>query len=312
VLLALVSALAPWVARLPAGLDIRPGNASSKVTIALLCKASYAKEIHYWADRFVPQFYAQPYADYIAFWGDVPQNRSQFSGVPYHAIDIQKDRSRHGLLFKLRAAMTHFLYETSSAWFFRICGDTAVNFEILPLVIRELESEFDPLVDTMIQGACLGKLELTYIQGGSGFVFSRRAVFEFISDWKWVQESVQEFKNDDRLLSVYLNRVNLSFKQATNRFFIGHSFFRFKDSYRAVTNQSYNPCPQSPRSKKGCRSFFTRVKELAFWHDRGTFNGFIGRIDEIRALVRPDLYFYVPNNKPHLCVSSVELSGYYD
>jgi hypothetical protein len=289
-----------------------PINRSTRITIAILCKSTYSKEIQYWSDHFVPQFYSQPYADFISFWGEIPSIPPHFINVSYRGVDIQNDLSRHGLNLKLKAAIENFLYETTSTWFFRIVGDTAVNFETVPLVLRDLESDFDPLTDTVIQGACLGKLQLTYIQGGSGFIFSRKAAFELLNDWSWIEAHVEEFNNDDRLLSVYLQKVNISFKKATNRFFVGHSFWRFENAYEAITAEEYKECPILPKSKKGCRSHFTKVKELAFWHDRTTFERFIGRIEEIRELVRDNLYFYVPNNKPVLCESNKELSGYYD
>jgi hypothetical protein len=133
-----------------------------------------------------------------------------------------------------------------------------------------------------------------------------------LNEWGWVQEMAPEFMNDDRLLSVYLQYRNISWYQATNRFFVGHSFWNFTGAYEAVTFKGHRPCIKTPKSKKGCRSYFTRVKDLAFWHDRTKFMKFIGRIDEIRTITPDNLYFHVPNNKPMLCVSDRPISGYYD
>jgi hypothetical protein len=203
------------------------------------------------------------------------------------------------------------LYHTTSGWFFRIVGDTAINYNTVPFLLDDLNREFDPMSDRVIQGACLGKYELTYIQGGSGFLFSRKAAYDLVNDWAWVKANAPDYKNDDRLLSVYLGRVNISWKQATNRWFVGHSFWNFSSAFKAVSFKWHRPCIKVPKSKKGCRAYFTRVKDLAFWHDRTKFMKFIGKIDQIRSLAPDDLYFHVPNNKPMLCRGNGSISGYY-
>jgi hypothetical protein len=271
----------------------------------------FANNIKYWATHFIPQFYENSYAESIGFWGDEPKDPSVLSSVPYTAVPTSGDLSRHALNSKLKGAIEHFLFNTTAGWFVRTVGDTAINFQQVYPVIRDLEV-FDPLFDRVIQGACLGKYELTYVQGGSGFLFSRRAAWELLQNWDWVRRHAFEFKNDDRLLSAYLRYMNLSWYNATNRFFVGHSFWNFSNAYKAMSFKFHRPCHAVPRSKKGCRGYFTRVNELAFWHDRARFMRFIGRIDEIRAMIPDDLYFHVPNNKPMLCRSNRSIAGYYD
>jgi hypothetical protein len=296
---------------LPSVSRIRPWS-GGKITIAILCKTMFSNEIRYWSDHFVPQFYSHNYSDHIGFWSDRPQDPSGFAGVTLYPVDTTGDISRHELGAKLRSAIDRFLHNTTSGWLFRLVGDTAVNFETVPMVLRDLNSGTDPLVDRVIQGACLGKFELTYIQGGSGFVFSRRAAYDLLQDWKWFQDNAAQFRNDDRLLSVYLARVNISWYQATNRFFTGHSFWNFTSAWNAVRFKHHRPCRAIQTSKKRCRVYFSRVSELAFWHDRTTFTDFIGRIDKIRKLAGADLLFWVPNNKPMLCTSKNTTLKYYN
>jgi hypothetical protein len=121
-------------------------------------------------------------------------------------------------------------------------------------------------------------------------------------------------KNDDRMISAYLERLNFSFYNGTNRFFVGHRFANFTSAYEAVTSKKIKNCSvMVPKSRKGCRAYYTRLSELAFWHDRTSFKDFIGRIDEIRRLAGKHIYFYVINNRPVVCRYEAEdLSGYYD
>jgi hypothetical protein len=291
--------------------EIAPTH-SDRLAVGILTMSWFAHNIRYWSTHFVPEFYRRDYGEYISFWGDEPKNWSLLAGVPYHAVPPRGDRSRHALKSKLRAAFEHFLSETTAGWFIRIVGDTAINFEMVPLFLAELKRDYDPLTDRVIQGNCLGKYELTYVQGGSGFLFSRRAVFQLLEDWAWIEEMSPDFSNDDRLLSHYIKHVNISWRDATNRFFVGHSFWNFTSAWKALEFQFHRPCIERPKSKKGCRSYFTRVKDIVFWHDRARFMRFIGRIDTIRGMIPEDLYFHIPNNKPMLCRSNRSISGYYD
>jgi hypothetical protein len=266
----------------------------------------------YWATHFLSQFHDTPYGDEIAFWGDTPLNASFLNGVPFHSVSTAGDITRHQLASKLKAALEHFLYNTTSGWFVRIVGDTAINYKTMPMLLDDLNREFDPISDRIVQGACLGKFRLTYIQGGSGFLFSRRAGYDLVNDWAWVKANAPNYRNDDRLLSVYLERANISFREATNRWFLGHSFWKFTSAFNAVSFKGHEPCVSMPVSYAGCRAHFTRVKDLVFWHDRAPFKEFIGRIDEIRALAADDLYFHVPYTNPVLCQGNGSISGYYD
>jgi len=133
-----------------------------------------------------------------------------------------------------------------------------------------------------------------------------------IQDWNWFLANVKTFRNDDRLLSAYLSVINISFYNAANRFFLGHTPAYYNWSFDAVMSPNITQCDDLPKSERGCRPYFTKLSELAFWHDKGPFYEFIPRMDEIRKAAGDTMYFFVPINKPHLCRSKKQISGYYD
>ena len=284
----------------------------NKVFIAVMTKSSFKNEIIYYKNLLFKEFLKQPYADNILFFGDDPIVFPE-KDFPYVPVNPNGDLSRHFLCSKLKAALQHFLFQTDAAWFVRVCGDTYINMRTFPQFLLELNQSFNPFKDTVIQGACLGKEGLVYIQGGSGFVFSRKAAFDLYNDWAWMDERCVEFSNDDRILSNYIQKINISFYDATSRWFLGHRFFKYSSAYDAVLNaHDLNNCFY-PVSKKGCKPFFTKVKDITFWHDQTNFSTFIGKIDDIMNKATDDLYFFVPNNKPMLCRAPPNVKdGYYD
>lgn len=289
-----------------------PRENSEKLVFALMATANHWDHTKYWIDHFYPVYKQQKYADSLNYWLETEIDNPDAKNAPIRVVNVTGDPSRYWMVSKLRGCLMHFLYETSANWLVRICGDTAVNFNTVPDVLVDLNKYHDPLWETVVQGACLGKFELTYIQGGSGFIFSRRAAYELLKDWEWFTALFPEQKNDDRGISIWLHdRANISFYNASNRFFVGHAFRNYTAAIDAVSSPWNHPCPKVPPSKKGCRPFFTRIRDLPFWHDRTKFENFIWRIDEIREKAGEDAYFYVPINKPIICTSKRDISGYY-
>ena len=255
----------------------------------------------------------------MIFYGDSPLDFDKHHeyNFPFVPVQTKADFSRHFLCSKIKESLKHFLFETTASWYIRICGDTYVNVHNFPFFLSEINQSSNPFFDTLIQGACLGKEQLTYIQGGSGFVFSRKAAFDLYNDWDFFNMTCTEYKNDDRAISVYLEHINVSFYDATSRWFVGHRFFGFKSAYAAIVNATLrkskrSKCGKAPQSRKKCRAFYSRINEIVFWHDKTPFNNFIGKMDIILNYSTNDLFFYVPNNKPMICVANQKIQpGYY-
>lgn len=283
-----------------------------KVYIAVMTGAPLKYEIEYSYIHWGMEFFHTPNFGGLGFFGD-SAIESSIKDIPYISVDISKDKSLYGLCSKLYRAIEEFLFRSDSLWMIRICEDTAVNIKTLPLFLEELNSQFDPMKDVVIQGACLGKQSTVYLQGGSGFVFSRKAAFDLYKDWSWFNEKCSQVKSDDRVVGIYLQRVGISPYHSTNRWFLGHSFLGVNSIEEALLNRSQISHCIKPISNKGCRSFFTKLKDITFWHDRVPFDKFVARIELIRELSGDDLAFYVPNNKPVLCLLSNDTHlGYYD
>ena len=297
---------------------VKNNNLTHQVFIAVMTTSDHQKEMVILKQLLLPKFNQAKYFHSMIFYGDSPLNFNKYNehNFPFVSVQTKNDFSRHFLCSKIKASLKHFLFETTASWYIRICGDTYVNVQNFPYFLSEI-NQSNPFFDTLIQGACLGKEQLVYIQGGSGFVFSRKAALDLYNDWDFFNMTCAEYKNDDRALAVYIDRINLSFYDATSRWFVGHRFFGFKSAYSAIVNASLHnkkrsKCGNVPKSRKKCRAFYTRINQIVFWHDKTPFNNFIGKIDLILNYSRNDLFFYVPNNKPMICVANPKIQpGYY-
>lgn len=283
-----------------------------KIYIAVMSGASLKDAIAYTYSQWYEILRFSNFSSGVGFYidGTIQNNGGD---IPYHFINDPEDISTHKLISKLFSALKFFLENTNAGWFLRICEDTVVNLETFPEFLSELNENFNPYQDFVIQGACLGKTNSTYMQGGSGFVFSRRAALKIFEDYKWFRDASHVNKADDRLLGYYLDELKVPPANYTSRWFLGHSFFRRTSAYEAIANLTDVPACTEPVSRKGCRRFFTRVKDITFWHDRVKFDDFVVQYEKIRQITPDNLYFYVPINKPVLCIGNESTkSGYYD
>lgn len=298
---------------------VKKTNLTHQVFIAVMTTSDHQKEMVILKQLLLPKFTQANYFHSMIFYGDSPLNFDQYheDNFPFVSVQTKNDFSRHFLCAKIKESLKHFLFETTASWYIRICGDTYVNVNNFPYFLSEINQSRNPFFDTLIQGACLGKEQLIYIQGGSGFVFSRKAAFDLYNDWDFFSNACTEYKNDDRALAVYLDRINFSFYDASSRWFVGHRFFGFKSAYSAIVNASLHnikrsKCGKVPVSRKKCRAYYTRINQIVFWHDKTPFDNFIGKMDIILNYSTNNLYFYVPNNKPMICIANSEIQpGYY-
>jgi hypothetical protein len=103
---------------------------------------------------------------------------------------------------------------------------------------------------------------------------------------------------------------NVSAWNATNRWFMWHEYaWQGKDvtlNVFAVTSAKTAPCPSMPRAKLGIRPFFTRVKDIKFWHGTGSFFEFQPKLEALRRSLPDELYFHPVGNLPIMCFATKE------
>ena len=282
------------------------------IYIAVMSGASLKDKINFTYSQWYEKLRYSNFTSGMGFFID-GKMKSISGEIPYHFVNDPDDISTHKLISKLFAALKYFLEHSNAGWFLRICEDTVINLDTFPLFLKELNENFNPYQDFVIQGACLGKINTTYLQGGSGFVFSRRAAYQIYQDYSWFRMMTNINKADDRLLGYYLSKIGVPPANFTSRWFLGHSFWKQESALKAVTNVSNIEKCTVPVSRKGCRKFLTKVKDITFWHDRVPFDEFVLQHEKIRAATPDNLYFYVPINKPVLCLGdSTTEARYYD
>ena len=170
---------------------------------------------------------------------------------------------RHGfLVFKNAAILEHCVKNTSADWCMRCCDDLYVHMEGYKLFLRHLASLPDPRTVPMMFGNCLDLGEKWFLQGGSGYVFSRKAVemfLEFEDDW-----IINAYGSEDVHLARIGIRLNITSAMADSTFFTGH--FSSRD-YSGIWNRC-RECPERVEPEPYCNHSLIPLRNVAFFHDK--------------------------------------------
>jgi hypothetical protein len=171
-------------------------------------------------------------------------------------------RSTAGMFWTFK----YVIAETKARWIFFGDDDILINFDLLLPFMRELHRKHDPLKDVVVRGDCINS-GLSYPQGGSGVVLSRRAVEDLAplgnhSIWDFWEECP-----DMRLGHVMYELWSNTGRHASTAF-LGQPFGAL--DFDKVRNKNFTElpsCPQSSGAKnESCPSWAVPAHQLVFFH----------------------------------------------
>jgi hypothetical protein len=248
-----------------------------------------------------------PSVDRIRFmgWRPLRGNGSVFHPRYVEVTAIDNDRSVGILCSKFIVAIELFL-KTSASWILRICDDTLVNPRTFRDFYDELNSIGDPLTSRIIQGNVIDRADLSYVylQGGSGFVFSRCAARELYLQQHRFLNFCRCAYADDRAIGRWLQATGVSPRQATNRWIVGHQFSGTDSVADLLRTEALPSCPAAPPHGPA-RPFFQRVRDIAFWHlHRERWLDIGPRARQIQDSISERVMFYMLGRDPRPCLDS--------
>jgi hypothetical protein len=253
--------------------------------------------------RYIIVNYTRKNESYRNFW---------FPPSEYRALILANPRARHhcdsDLAAKFFFGLRFFLLNSNIAWFWRGTDDSIINFAKLPKFVRYLNHLYDPYTQPIILGNCIHSMRVNFsgfegfLQGGSGWVISRRAA-ELIEPLgrEWVP-SVHTA--DDIMFNKLLQKLNISLFNATSEFFLGHDI----RNWPGVTKtQLLVSCEKVMNlSSRICRRFTAPLQDIVFWHEQG------GALDSIDKTLKNSrvafnahrkVHFWMSRSDTRLCVS---------
>ena len=290
----------------------------SKVFIAIMTGNKRVNKIEFDYNTWISVFLEQNYASWVRYYGigSIETSNKEVEKL-YVSTEVNiSDVSRNHLCSKIKFAIEDFLFKTDASWFIRICDDTFVNMKTFKSFLDDLNQNYNPIKQFIVQGNCIGKewKSYAYIQGGAGIIFSRFAAEQLLNEYDSFQNICNKIINDDTSLGIWLNSKNYSAYNATNRFFIGHHFRQVQFIDNFLTKNFILPnCPSkyAIHPNKGCRSFLTKLKSITFWHDKVKFHQFMPFAETVLANISDNIYYYQVSEKPEACFGTPDTKEMY-
>jgi hypothetical protein len=170
------------------------------------------------------------------------------------------------LVMKDAYVMEYCVKNTSADWCFRLMDDLYINEPGLDGFVEYLMALPDPRTTIMVLGNCMDTPSVKfYLQGGSGYAFSRRAA-ELMVERKdqWIT-SVQEW--EDFHLTHFLTGVGLTSQMIDSVYFTGH-FIRWAwwGRFRWNNPIDYPDCPAVLRREAQCNHQMFPYHKMVFIH----------------------------------------------
>lgn len=163
--------------------------------------------------------------------------------------------------------MRHCAEQTNSSWCLRILDDTYVNMPAFENFVVWLSEQGNPRENPMAFGNCLNWWDHWLLQGGSGWIFSRKAGEMFIeSEDEWIT-SMKTF--EDHHVVQFFDKIGWTSRQASCPYFSGHFLEQDQfDSWKwSPTPNLYMPCPTRIQSESHCaNNRLIPFRSVAFLH----------------------------------------------
>jgi hypothetical protein len=182
--------------------------------------------------------------------------------VPGHWSEYRKCAHFLAKFFFVRE---FFLQSTTAPWFWRATEDVLINFPLLPGFIRSLNRRCDALGNEVYMGNCisLGRPYVPFMQGGSGYLMSHRAVGR---DAPFSRYFVLHSRNED---DPYVGWFVLTMLTVTASETTSHRFIGYKltiNETNALLNKDFSKFPPCPNQRRfwnepdGCSWFVKPIR----------------------------------------------------
>lgn len=150
-----------------------------------------------------------------------------------------KDRD---IVIKRLIGAKYFIENTTLDWYWSISDDVLLIPDNILHVIKDLNSRFNTFTDSHLEGHCVYALDRVFLQGGAGYIFSRKAAELFIE--KSIPFIINMTWYDDAEFAKMRDQIGVSIPQSASKFMVGHLFFeKMDENFYDTLDECPNPVP---------------------------------------------------------------------
>lgn len=183
----------------------------------------------------------------------------KYWGFPNLAEDQNFDRE-----VKRLTLAEYFLKNTTYDFFINPTDDVIVDPDRINELASILGSKYDTDLNLIMLGNCqtITENNFSYLQGGSGYIMTRRMAAEFVKHSKrWINETAG--MQDDYAITNFLNYVGKKPSDASVPYMVGHGFRELVT--RGFSARRIKKCPKN-FYEPHCRQGVHKMEDIFIFH----------------------------------------------
>lgn len=217
------------------------------------------------------------------------------------------------IVIKRLLGAIHFVENTNLNWYWSLSDDCLLKLKNINYIVNYLNLRYNPLIDSHIEGHCIEANNHIYMQGGCGYILSRKAAEIFIKNGISLIKNITSF--DDLEFGKMRDILGVSVQQSASKFIYGHKF-TFNVNEDLYNTLEY--CPSSiPYSKCYGRKLFDINNFTAFHTNNVGGQHFLPKnlktleIIQKQGLLHPDISYYYDSLYLHFCKKRVNIPDFF-
>lgn len=190
----------------------------------------------------------------------------------------------------------YFYEKTNYDWYWSATDDLYIDIPNLHRLMESLESKYNPRKDIVYKAHTIYNKGVYYPQGGTGYIFSRKAVGEFL---KFGLDFVKNITKWDDYEFWRLRKIfNLSIKDVSTHYMYGQGF-SFKNLTDPKQLDNLKECPME-FPLQGIYDFAAPMCDMVAYHSIFQFYDCYRNL-RIAAMNNPRMHYYIGHMDVYFC-----------
>ena len=231
-----------------------------------------------------------------------PLDIAPYTEISNYLKEIGKNNIKNyclNIALKRLGSIEFFLHNTTSDWVWLTCDDSYLEVERVGDLISDLYSRGNPNKDIILNGHCCW-ISIPFLQGGSGYIFSRKAAEEF---WSFRDEFLKlEECQDDLQLTKFIKNKKLKLNSISNSRLMGTRFS--EKNIRLIKEGNFSSVQTCPIiiNKGLCSEELKPLSKLTIIHEGSMFKNIL-----FNKSIPNMMYWYQDGLDSILCKKDIKI-----
>jgi hypothetical protein len=186
--------------------------------------------------------------------------------LKFNASDRSWGWNQKPMVAKRIRSAEYFYFNTTAPWYILMTDNAFLFLENLREMLADLTRRWRAVEHSVVLGNCMSTSGQTFLQGGTGWLMSRKAVGNFLQiSEKWFESTSTA---EDVHFALAVKEMNVSIQEAASPYFLGQ-YLHIKDFdiMEFFNFERLRKCPNPVQILcRACKPFVAPFRKIVFFH----------------------------------------------